>query len=93
MLIELRDISSKWKEFGKELRFQSSQLVQFKTASDGTDFGAFIELCLEWIRSTKNPTWSTLAIALKNINEEKLSENVLNIYKTGIYSLTTSMFS
>ncbi len=83
MLIELRSVSSKWKEFGKQLQFTSSELQQMKVSSDGTDFGAFIELCDNWLRKTEKPTWKMLAQALKNIDEQQLSENILKIYKTG----------
>ncbi len=83
MLIELRSVSSKWKEFGKQLQYTSSELQQMKVTSYGTDFGAFIELCDNWLRKTKKPTWKMLAQALKNINEQQLSENILKINKTG----------
>ncbi len=55
MLIELRSVSSKWKEFGKQLQFTSSELQQMKVTSDGTDFGDFIELCDNWLRKTEKP--------------------------------------
>ena len=87
MLIQLRQIASKWESLGIDLNFSASTLLELKNTANGSDFNCLVELCDKWLRDVYNPTWKMIAHALKEIGEDKLSIELLQIYDTGIFIL------
>ena len=83
MLIELRDIAPKWEELGRHLQFSATDIQQFKHISNGIDFDCLVELCDNWLKITEKPTWKFLAHIMEKMEEQQLSEEILNIYNTG----------
>ena len=84
LIIQLREISSKWESLGEHLNFSASILLQIKNIANGSDFNCLVELCDKWLRDVYNPTWKMVADVLILIGEEKLSSELLHIYDTGM---------
>ncbi len=85
LLIQLREVASKWESLGMFLNFSSLDM-QLMKAKATNDFDCLIELCDNWIRNQTVPTWKKVADALKNIGEHELHDELLNIYKTGNFN-------
>ena len=87
VLIQLREIASKWEAMGQFLNFSNETLLLIKTTGNGADFDCLVELFDHWLRCEKSPTWKTIADALKEIGEPKLSYEIFQIYDTGILTI------
>ena len=94
ILIQLRDISSKWLELGTAFELSHDLLHSIRTKCDGKDFDCLIEVCEAWLRSfhasQSHPTWKAVSKALDRIGCNQLSKELSEIYITGISDIITN---
>ena len=84
LLIQLREIYSKWEEIGAALGISQENLTEIKNVGEhGTDFDCFVEVCDKWLKDRPKPTWKAVSKALDKINCHELSNEILKIYDTG----------
>ena len=84
LLIQLRsEVTPNWYQFGTIVGMDKDTLEKY---SKYPPEECIIEVIDYWLRNHHDgkPTWRDVAIVLKEIKLDKLAENILEVYKTGI---------
>ena len=84
LLIQLRsEVTPYWYQFGTIVGIDKDTLKEYSKYSPDE---CIIEVLDCWLRNHQNgkPTWRDVAVVLKEIKLDKLAENILKVYETGI---------
>ncbi len=91
LLIQIRDIASKWEDLGVALDIPYTKLQEIMKMRDRGDLQCLIEVCDCWLKaqfdSRVTPTWTSISTALLRIGSDELSKEIKEIYKTGNVTL------
>ena len=84
LLIQLRsEVTPYWYQFGTIVGIDKDTLKKYSKYSPDE---CIIEVLDYWLRNHHDgkPTWRDVAVVLKEIKLDKLAENILKVYETGI---------
>ena len=86
LVVLLREkVGPKWREFGEEVDID--EVVLDSIAKTCFPENCLVEVLDYWLKYTDEKiTWRDVAYVLKSINFHELALDVVQIYKTGIYS-------
>ena len=89
-LIEvLYPVANKWEFLGLVLRVKTSELSKIEAENQKDCSKCLLEMLKWWLNNVPNPSWSSIAKALKSIENNKLAEKVTETYCSHLTSCST----
>ena len=86
---QLRPVQSKWKVIGEALNISREVLEDIQAScAPEEDLVCLVEMCDKWIKTllgyNLQPTWQAIGKVLVRVDCQRLSKEIMDIYKTGI---------